>query len=240
MGGTSVFNGFGDELIPFFLDIRFHNDRSFMDANRERYVRAVREPFYAFIEAIAPDMLAIDPAFEVRPNKCLSRINRDTRFTKDKSPYRDHLWIAFRKAGVEKDGMPFYWFEISPEELGWGVGLWGENRRALDAMRRAVVARPDDFIRLLSIAKRRGFLVDGESWKKMSVPPDVPEVLRPLYVKRSLFFPKARTELSWILSPDIARRAAQDFKAMSPIYQMLRGCAEEAMEQADEQEGNHD
>ncbi len=235
-----MFTGFGDELIPFFLDIRFHNDRSFMDANRERYARAVREPFYAFIEAVAPDLLDIDPTFEVRPNKCLSRINRDTRFTKDKSPYRDHLWIAFRRAGVEKDGMPFYWFEISPEALGWGVGLWGENRRALDAMRRGIIARPDDYVRLMTLARKRGFLMDGDEWKKMGVPPGVPDALKSLYLKKSLFFPKAHTELSWILSPDIARRAAGDFKAMKPIYLMLTGCAEEAMNTAGDQEGNHD
>ncbi len=238
MGGTCVFTGFGDELIPFFLDLRFHNDKSFMDAHRERYYSAVREPFYAFIEEMAPHMLAIDPSFEVRPNKCLSRINRDTRFTKDKSPYRDHLWVAFRKAGVEKGGMPFYWFEISPEELGWGVGVWGENRAMLDAMRRRIVAKPDDFIQLMTVVKRRGFFADGEEWKKMPVPPGVPEALKPLYIKRSLFFPKGHTELSWILSPDIVPRVAEDFQAMSPIYQMLRGCVEEAMEQTQEQGGN--
>lgn len=228
-----MFTGFGDELIPFFLDIRFHNDRSFMEANRERYYRDVREPFYAFIEEIAPHMLSIDPSFEVRPCKCLSRINRDTRFSKDKSPYRDHLWIAFRKAGIEKGGMPFYWFEISPEALGWGVGLWGENRQALDAMRRRMIAAPEDFVKLLTIVKRNGFHVDGDEWKKMGVPPDLPEVLNPLYAKKSLFFSKARTELSWILSPDIVRHAAKDFNAMAPIYHMLRGCAEEAMEKAE-------
>ena len=44
-----MFQGFGKELIPFFLDLRFHNDKSFMDANRERYYREVRQPFYDFI-----------------------------------------------------------------------------------------------------------------------------------------------------------------------------------------------
>ena len=81
-----MFQGFGKELIPFFLDLRFHNDKSFMDANRERYYREVRQPFYDFIGAMGPGMQLIDEEMEVRPNKCLSRINRDTRFSRDKSP----------------------------------------------------------------------------------------------------------------------------------------------------------
>ena len=84
-----MFQGFPRETIPFFLELRFHNDKSFMDANRERYIRDVREPFYDFILDLGQKMLFIDPDFEVRPHKCLSRINRDTRFSKDKSPYRD-------------------------------------------------------------------------------------------------------------------------------------------------------
>ena len=86
-----MFQGFGKEILPFFLDLRFHNDKSFMDANRDRYYRAVRQPFYDFITAMGPGMQQIAEDMEVRPVKCLSRINRDTRFSRDKSPYRDHL-----------------------------------------------------------------------------------------------------------------------------------------------------
>ena len=110
-----MFQGFGKEMIPFFLDLRFHNDKSFMDANRERYLRDVRQPFYDFIGAMGPGMQQIAEDMEVRPVKCLSRINRDTRFSRDKSPYRDHLWVSFRQSGMPNDGTPFYWFEISPE-----------------------------------------------------------------------------------------------------------------------------
>ena len=56
-----MFHGFGKEVISFFLDLRFHNNKAFMDANRERYYRDVRAPFYAFIEAMAPVMQLIDP-----------------------------------------------------------------------------------------------------------------------------------------------------------------------------------
>ena len=229
-----MFQGFGKELIPFFLDLRFHNDKSFMDANRERYYREVRQPFYDFIGAMGPGMQKICEDMEVRPNKCLSRINRDTRFSRDKSPYRDHLWVSFRQAGMPNDGTPFYWFEISPESVSWGLGIWGENRDAMDAMRRRMAARPDDFLRLLPVLKKRNFALAGDEWKKMKPPEDLPEVLRPWYLKKHVYAERQGTSLAWIHSPDIVKRVMDDYTALSPLYWIFRGCVEEAMNQMDD------
>ena len=233
-----MFQGFGKEMIPFFLDLRFHNDKSFMDANRERYLRDVRQPFYDFIGAMGPGMQKIAEDMEVRPAKCLSRINRDTRFSKDKSPYRDHLWVAFRQSGRPNDGTPFYWFEVSPEHVSWGVGIWGESRDAMDAMRRRMIAHPDDFLRMLPVLKKRGFALAGPEWKKMKPPEALPEVLVPWYLKRSVYAERQGAQLSWIHSPDIVSRVMEDYTALNPLYWIFRGCVEEAMNQMDEQGGN--
>lgn len=228
-GGNHLFSGFTFDTIKFFLDIRFHNEKSFMQAHHAEYIRTIQEPFYAFIEAISPQMLKIDPDFETRPYKCLARIYRDTRFTKDKSPYRDHLWLAFRKAATPKDGLPFFWFEMGPEAVGWGVGIWGENREAMDAFRRRLAARPDDFLFLPGLVQANGFALGGAEFKRLEVPPGLPDALRPLYVKREIYFGKMNTKMDWVYSPDIVTRVARDFKCLTPVYQLLTGCAEEAL-----------
>ena len=230
-----MFQGFGKELIPFFLDLRFHNDKAFMDANRERYYREVRQPFYDFIGAMGPGMQQIAEDMEVRPAKCLSRINRDTRFSKDKSPYRDHLWVSFRQSGRPNDGTPFYWFEISPEHVNWGVGIWGENREIMDAMRRKMAAHPDDFLRMLPVLKKRNFALAGPEWKKMKPPEELPEVLRPWYLKKAVYAERLDTSLSWIHSPDIVNRVMEDYRALAPLYWIFRGCVEEAMNMMEQQ-----
>lgn len=233
-----MFTGFGKGLIPFFLDLRFHNNKAFMDENRDRYLRDVRGPFYYFIETMGPVMQSIDEDMEIRPNKCLSRINRDIRFSRDKSPYRDHLWVAFRQGAVGKEGMPFYWFEISPESVTWGLGIWGENRNLMDAMRRKMEARPDDFLRLLPVLQSRGFALSGRPWKKMEVPSHIPEELKPWYVKREVFAEKLDVPMETIYSADLCDRVARDYQALAPLYHIFRGCVEEAMNQLDEQGGN--
>jgi len=233
-----VFQGFGKEMIPFFLDLRFHNDKSFMDANRERYYRAVRDPFYAFIGAMGPGMQQIAEDMEVRPAKCLSRINRDTRFSKDKSPYRDHLWVSFRQSGRPNDGTPFYWFEAGADHVNWGVGIWGETREIMDAMRRRMAAHPDDFLRILPVLRQRGFALSGQEWKKMKPPEGLPEALIPWYLKKQVYAERLGAKMAWLQSPGIVDRVMEDYRALAPLYWIFRGCVEDAMEQMDEQGGN--
>ena len=234
-----MFQGFGEDVIPFFLDLRFHNDKAFMDANRERYQNSVRAPFYAFIGEMGPWLQEnISGDMEVRPAKCLSRINRDTRFTKDKSPYRDHLWVSFRQQGMPNDGTPFFWFELGPEWVNWGVGIWGENRQVMDVMRRRMAAGPGDFARMLPMLRNRGFSLGGDTWKKMKPPPDLPAELAPWYVKKQVYAGKENAQLRWAFSHEIVERVQRDYLALKPLYWIFRGCVEEAMNQMDDMGGN--
>ena len=170
-----MFNGFTEETIQFFLDLKFHNNTAFFHEQHDRYVEDVQQVFYGMIDELAGDMLKIDPGMEVRPHKCLSRIHRDTRFSRDKSPYRDHLWFLFRRAGEPRDKSLFYYFELGPDRLSWGMGFWNENREALDLFRRRIRANPDDTLALLDdmdLVSRKLYL-GGSVYKKMTVPPDI-------------------------------------------------------------------
>lgn len=218
-----MFTGFKGDLISFYADIRFNNNRQFMDAHRQEYYQKVRDPFYAFIDALAPVMRAIEPDMETRPVKCLSRINRDTRFTKDKSPYRDHHWVAWRLAAIPKEGMPFYWFEIRVESVSWGLGTWGENRRLLDALRRRVAAKPQEVLPLLEMAQRQGFRQGGSLWQRIKAPDGLPPALAALYRARELYFERADINPAVVFNPALADIVAADFTALAPLWRLLRG-----------------
>ena len=148
-----MFSGFPEETIRFFLDIRFHNEVSFYKAHEDEYQTFVKKPFYRFIEELGETMLSISDDLEVRPAKCLARLRRDTRFTKDKSPYRDHLWLVFHRAGEAKDTSVMYWFELSPETVEWGLGFWGMNRPAMNALRARMVEKPREVQQALRLSR---------------------------------------------------------------------------------------
>ena len=224
-----MFTGFSEETIQFFLDLKFHNNTTFFHEQHDRYVSYVQQPFYEMIADLAPDMLKIDPQMETRPHKCLSRIHRDTRFTRDKSPYRDHLWYLFRHAGEPREKALFYYFELGPDRLGWGMGFWGENREALDLFRKRMRANPDGTLALLDDLDmgRRKLMLDGTVHRKMDVPPEIPERLKRWYLAKEFYIGKMMPDYRTVYSDKILKEVRKDFITLGPLYRLLRGFVDE-------------
>lgn len=228
-----MFSGFPEETIQFFLDLRFHNNATFFHEQHDRYVETVQAPFYAFINELAPTMRDIDPQMEVRPHKCLSRIHRDTRFSKDKSPYRDHLWLAFRRQAEPKDGSVNFFFELGPQNIGWGMGTWGENKPLNERFRREIAADPMRIASIIDGCDLPGkhMTLMGTCYKRMEVPEQIPPRLRTWYVMREFYIPRTNPQQKWAFSDEIVRQVKHDFEAVAPIYRLLRGIQDEILEE---------
>ena len=210
------------------MDLKFHNNAEFFHENHDRYVETVQTPFYEMIEDLAPDMKKIDPFMEIRPHRCLSRIHRDTRFSKDKSPYRDHHWFLFRKAGEPREKSLFYYFEFGPDRLSWGMGIWGENRELMDLFRKKIRANPEGVLALIedmNLPARHLFL-GGSTFRRMEVPPEVPQQLKPWYTGKEIYIGRFEPPFQWAYSEKILKEVRKDFKTIAPLYQLLRGFAD--------------
>ena len=223
-----MFSGFSDETIRFFLDLKFHNNAEYFHANHDRYVREVQTPFYEFIEDLAPDMLKIDPTMEVRPYKCLSRIHRDTRFSRDKSPYRDHHWLLFRKAAEPREQSLNYFFEFGPDRLNWGMGVWGENKELFNLFRKRMISNPDGTLALLDDMNlpRRHLVLSGSVYKRMEIPEEIPERLKSWFCIKEMYICKFGADYQSAFSDKLLKNVRTDLVAMSPLYHLLRGYAD--------------
>ncbi len=226
-----MFSGFPEETMQFFLDIRFHNDKAYFAEHKPRYERDVKAVFHAFISELAPAMQEIDPLMEVRPYKCLARIYRDTRFTKDKSPFRDHLWLCFRRAAEPREGSVNFFFELGPTTLGWGLGTWGENRPMMEALRRRIAADPSAAAKILENCRleQNDFGSFGSTWKRMEIPAEVPESLRSWYAAREIYVGKQHPDMGLVGTSAILDMVRKDFQTLSPLYHLLRGAYDEAV-----------
>ena len=91
------FCGFKPEAYIFLTELGFNNNKQWMDENRWRYKEYVYKPLCRLGEMLLPTMLDIDSEFNPRLTTIVSRINRDTRYSKNKLPYRDHMWLGFRR-----------------------------------------------------------------------------------------------------------------------------------------------
>ena len=224
-----MFNGFTEDTIQFFLDLKFHNNTAFFHDQHERYVKDVQQVFYDMIDNLGTDMKRIDPQMEIRPYKCLSRIHRDTRFSRDKSPYRDHLWFLFRKEGEPREKSLFYYFELGPDRLSWGMGFWDENREALDLFRKKMRQDPAGTAALIDglHLNRRNLLLGGTIHKKMAVPPEIPDCLKRWYLAKDMYIGKVSPDYRMIYSQQILNEVRKDFCTLSPLYRLLRGFYDE-------------
>ncbi len=230
-----MFQGFPEETIRFFLDLRFHNEVPWFHAHREEYEAYVRKPFQGFIEAMTPAVLQIAGDMETRPNRCLARINRDIRFTRDKSPYRDHMWLLFRRSGEEREHAVMYWFELSPEVVEWGVGFWGYNRPAMDALRRRMTEKPAEVRRALRACGLPDdtLKIYGDRYQKMKPPEGMAAELAMLYPCKEIYVKRTGTPLAAAYRPDIVDLVTEDFRRLSPLYHLLRRAADEGMAKLD-------
>ncbi len=230
-----MFPGFPEETVRFFLDLRFHNETSWFHAHREAYETYVRKPFSDFIEAMTPTVMRIADDMETRPNKCLARINRDIRFTRDKSPYRDHMWLLFRRAGEEREHAVMYWFELSPEVVEWGVGFWGYNRPAMDALRERMMKKPAEVRRVLRQCgiPDETLHIYGDRYKSMKPPAGMSADLAMLYPCKEIYVKRVGVPLGESYRPEIIDRVSEDFLRLKPLYLLLRQAADEGMAKLD-------
>ncbi len=230
-----MFTGFPEETIRFFLELRFHNEATFFNAHRDEYEHSVREPFYGFIQAMAPAVKQIADDMELRPDKCLARIRRDTRFSKDKTPYRDHLWLLFRRGGEVRDTSVMYWFELAPEHVEWGLGFWGYNRLAMDALRKAIRQKPDEVLRAFHEARvpDHNLEIYGDRYQRIAVPPGLPQLLQEIYPLKELYIKRTGISLQTAYTEALVEGCSQDLLRLKPLYLLLRKMADEGMASLD-------
>jgi len=120
------FTGFSRQAFLFLRDLKANNDKAWFKAHRPDYEQYLLQPLRDLVTDLTDAMLDIDPCFEVAPtvNKTISRIHRDTRFSRDKSPYRDCMWIVFKRSGKEWSRWGVgYFLEINPTWYRYGTGF---------------------------------------------------------------------------------------------------------------------
>jgi uncharacterized protein (TIGR02453 family) len=215
---------FGPELFSFLEDLRANNNREWFAANKPRYEEELLEPALDFIEAFAPRLEKISPHFraEARPSGgSLFRIYRDTRFSKDKTPYKTNVGIHFRHERAKDAHAPGYYLHIGPNEVFAGGGIWHPDSPTATRIREAIVAEPERWHRATrggAFAKR--LELGGDVLKR--VPPWAdPEHPLAGDLKRKDFFGSTRLSRSDVLAPGFIDEYARICRAAAPLMQFL-------------------
>lgn len=157
------------ELFTFFRELKANNTREWFEVNKQRYEKCVREPLLGFISDFGLRLAEISPHYVADARKTggsLFRINRDIRFSKDKSPYKTAAGVHFRHEVGKDAHAPGFYLHLEPDGVFVGVGIWQPDGPTLAKIRDAIVAQPERWQR----ASRdetflATFIIGGESLK---------------------------------------------------------------------------
>ena len=130
---------FTDRTMSFLVENRIMDSREWFHAHRDEYEKNIVEPMAELCVAVMPTALEIDPEFIAIPKvgKSISRLWRDTRFTKDGSIFRDYVWCSFLREKYR--GMPELWFSVSPQGVEWGCGWYWTSSETMANIRKSVI-----------------------------------------------------------------------------------------------------
>jgi uncharacterized protein (TIGR02453 family) len=218
-----VFQGLNEDTYQFFWEIAFNNEQPFYEANRERYRKNVYEPLKELTVDLTPAAREIDPEFNVRPSSVISRIRRDTRFTHDKTMFRDHAWLGFRRPGGMLSESLVVYAEFEREGYGYGMGMYGANPALMREIRPRILAKPQKFLSLVTDpAFTAKFEVMGDSFKRLRIT-DALEGVLPYLNRKGLSFCFFSPNLKNTLTPDITKEIIEAFQLLKPVYRLMMG-----------------
>jgi uncharacterized protein (TIGR02453 family) len=229
---TSTFRGFDPAAIDFMADLAANNDRAWFQPRKADFERLIKDPFEALVAELADRFEARGIPLHADPKRSIFRIYRDTRFSKDKSPYKTHLGASFPWMDPGADGLEVVdlqahgnggYFNFQPGGMYVGGGMWMPDRARLEQFRRAILDEPD---RVRAALEEPGFVAAfgsvtaHESYKRL--PPDVTadHPMGDLLRYKDVVFGRPLSD-DEVTSPRLPDTIADAFAAGMPVLRFL-------------------
>ncbi len=217
---------FTQETFRFFRDLGRHNRKPWMDANRERYQAHVVAPFRRLLEVLTPAVLALDSRIDVsgRTGANFSRINRDIRFAKDKTPYRTQMYLQFRGPLVQGSDAGQLYVALSADSVTAGFRIYGGQPRKTSALAQIAAPRVLENPRWLAQQKKRlgrryesyWYSMEKGEWTKHAGWPLAPKDWKKIlgWIIRRQMPPSAATRAGF------PAEAARVFRDLFPLFRL--------------------
>lgn len=167
-----AFQGFSKETVKFFKNLKKNNTKKWFEAHKQDYETFVMQPSRAFVVAMGdklrqqvPDIVAVP-----KVNKSLFRINRDTRFSTDKSPYKTNIGIFFWEGSRPRMECPGFYFHMEPPTMMLGGGLYMLPKYLFDTYRNSVVhaKHGKELAEIIAkVLKKKEYQIGGKHYKRV-------------------------------------------------------------------------
>lgn len=207
----------------FFKDLEANNHKEWFQTHKSRYENDVKKPFVTLLEAIIDGVQAFDQEISTDPKAAIFRINRDVRFSKDKTPYNT-LMKAGIAPGGKKSALPGYYLGIGADTIHVGGGMFGVDKDQLKQIRSDIVHDHEGLASIINASdfKDRFGELKGERAKRLE--PDFKGMMEQApFIANKQFYAMAELPLRGYLDADeLLPRLMDHFNAIYPLNRYLK------------------
>lgn len=216
-------NYFTEEFLKFFRGLEKHNNKKWFDENRASYENDIKSPFTEFVEEMIARIRAEDPSVAISAKDAIFRLNRDIRFSKDKSPYKTHMAANISAGGRKNLSEPGIYFQFGAKTLMIGGGAYMLETDKVYKIRKAIANDLEKFDALLKekYFKKKFGTLQGEQNKVL--PPEFKELVskQPLLANKQFYY-MAEIEAETILKKNLVEVIMQYYLAGRQMNDFLR------------------
>jgi uncharacterized protein (TIGR02453 family) len=226
MSVEKPFNGFCEESVRFLTSLRKNNTKEWFQAHKQEYDIFIKEPARAFVIEMGKRLRSLRPRLIADPriNRSLFRINRDTRFSPDKSPYKTNVAIYLWEGEGGKFDCPGFYFDLNPPNFLLGVGIYIFARHLLGPYRKAVVD-PEFGMELSDIIKglpqSNNSYIGGRHYKRFPAGFDTEHPNADLLLHNGLYIGLEVPIFSEVYSDELADYCYREVKPLVPLHEWL-------------------
>ena len=214
---------FSKESLDFLFENRLMDSKPWFLEHRSIYEEKVLEPMRELVEALTPTMLDIDERMICEPKigRSISRIYRDTRFSRDKSVFREKIWCIFLRDKKLYDGLPAFFVEVTPDGFSYGCGYWKASTASMEKFREFILNDDKDYkAARRAVEKSEIFELYAEKLKRTKYPNESEEKREWLDMKNigAICY---SNDFELLFSDRLAEKLATDLKTLAPFYKFL-------------------
>jgi uncharacterized protein (TIGR02453 family) len=209
-----------DAFRKFFIELAKNNHKDWFDLNRELYYNVVKTPFENIVKDVIIELSKIEDLGQIEAKDCIFRINRDIRFSKDKTPYKLHLSAAISKYGKKDFENPGFYFEIGAEHINIYSGIYQPSKISLNAIRKYISTNHSELDKILGNTKFKEIFGSIKGEKAKRLPSEINNTHPLLFNKQ--FYIHHQIETRTLVDKNIVEYFISIFKIARPINNYLK------------------
>ncbi len=214
---------FSAQTFDFLIENRINNSKEWFHEHKYIYDEFVLKPLTELSSAMGDAIASIDERIVTIPkiNKTISRIYRDTRFSRDKTLFRDSMWLSFKRDKKEFPHYPEFFVVLNPQMLIYGCGYYWIDPKTMEKIRELVIEDHPAYKKALKAYNKQSvFTIEGDGYKRTKFP-EQSEEKRQWLDKKTICFSHYSTDFSLVFSKDLADRLCKDMVLMKDVYDFL-------------------